>query len=179
MNIHRTAKTGCQHMIEHFRDACPGASFDIQVVEIFNGDGYVDRKVCPAARKERVDRENFWMKELRTIFPYGLNERARGHDQELSVGKLFPKITRFLPRRTHSHNNRNNHTIISTHEDFFKFVDNSLENNIKNSFNDIRVALNKLKKSTLKKKSYRVALWFPLIPFQIKFIFTFLILLKP
>ena len=33
MNIHRTSKTGCTFMIEHFNNVCPGASFSIQILE--------------------------------------------------------------------------------------------------------------------------------------------------
>ena len=63
-------------MINHFRDVCPGSTYSIHIIEVFKGDGCDNNKVCPEARKIRVDRENFWKKELRTIFPYELNERA-------------------------------------------------------------------------------------------------------
>jgi len=55
MNIHRTAKTGCEHMVKHFHESCPGAGFSIQVVEIFPGNGYSLNKVCPTARAKRLD----------------------------------------------------------------------------------------------------------------------------
>ena len=79
-------------MINHFRDVCPGSIFSIPIIEVFKGDRYDNNKVCTEARKVRVDGENFWMKESRTIFPYWLNERARGQGQKLSIGKLFPSI---------------------------------------------------------------------------------------
>ena len=163
MNIHRTAKTGCKHMINHFKEACPGASFSIQVIELFEGNGYVGKKVCPSALKARVDREDYWMKELRTIHPYGLNERARGQDKNLPVGKLFPRVARTSPRSGHSRNNRNNHEIVTSHENFFHLFDNILLNDKTNAFYRLRVILNRLKKSTLKKVAFNILSRSPLV----------------
>ena len=54
-------------MIRHFRELCPGASFRINILEIFEGNGYTDndikKKPCPVPRQKRLDREDFWMKE--------------------------------------------------------------------------------------------------------------------
>ena len=36
------------------------------------------------------------MKTLQTIYPYGPNERARKHDSEVAVGKLFFSIPRTM-----------------------------------------------------------------------------------
>ena len=110
MNIHRTGKSGCEHMINHFCDVCPGSTFSIQIIEVFKGDGYNNNKVCPVARKIRIGRENFWMKELRTIFPYGLNERAGGQGQNLSIVKLCPSIPRHSSRFFRSKNNPTNNS---------------------------------------------------------------------
>ena len=40
MNIQRKPKTGCEHVIEHFRYNCPGSPFNIPVIEVFKGSGY-------------------------------------------------------------------------------------------------------------------------------------------
>ena len=69
-----------------FRNECAGSSFIIQILEIFPGTGYKNDKVQPA---KRFKREDYWMKTLRTIYPYGLNERARKYDSEVIVRKLF------------------------------------------------------------------------------------------
>ena len=149
MNIHRTAKTGCEHMINHFREVCPGSSFSIRIIEVFKGDGYENNKVCPEARKIRVERENFWMKELRTIFPYGLNERARGQGQNSSIGKLFPSIPRQSLRLFRSRHNPFNNNPFDK-QSFFLSLNNLLANDLSNAFYKIRKLLNSLRKKLLK-----------------------------
>ena len=61
INIHRTAKSGCEHMINHYKDVCAGAHFTIQILECFPGTGYVDGKPCSDSRKIRLDREEYWI----------------------------------------------------------------------------------------------------------------------
>ena len=39
------------------------------------------------------------MKKLRTIYSYGLNERAKNSNLEQQKGKLFPSLPRFCNRR--------------------------------------------------------------------------------
>ena len=41
-----------------------------------------------------LKREDYWIQTLKTIYPYGLTERARKHDSEAPVGKLVFSITR-------------------------------------------------------------------------------------
>ena len=163
MNIHRTSKTGCEHMINHKQNSCPGASFSIQVIEHFKGNGYKGKQVCPEARKIRVEREDYWIKELRTVYPYGLNERARGHDKNLPVGKLFPKVARSMPQANHSRNNRNNRVIVTSHEDFFQNFDSIISNDIRNACYRLRVTINRLRKSTLKKIAFSIISRGPLV----------------
>ena len=47
------------------------------MIEHFQGTGYINGKVDPEYMKIRLDREEYWIKKLRKIYPYGLNERAR------------------------------------------------------------------------------------------------------
>ena len=42
MNIHRRGKTGCEILIDHFSNVCPGAEFSIDILEKLPGDGYKD-----------------------------------------------------------------------------------------------------------------------------------------
>ena len=60
INIYRKAKSGCKHMIKHFRNDCVGSSLIMRILEIF----------------KRLKRGDYWMKKLRTTYRYGLNERA-------------------------------------------------------------------------------------------------------
>ena len=104
MNVHRKGKCGCDHVIEHFSDCCKDASFFIQIIEKFPGNGYKDGVVDEAMRRKRLEKEDWWMKTPRTIYPYGLNERCKNKNLEpSSVGKLFYS----LPRLTLRQNKRN------------------------------------------------------------------------
>ena len=57
INKHRRAKFGCEYMIMHFWHDCVGSSFSIQILEVFEGDDYVNGTVCPIARKRRLEPE--------------------------------------------------------------------------------------------------------------------------
>ena len=128
---------------------CPGFSFNIRVIEVFKFDGYENKKVCPEARRIRVERDNFWMKELRTIFPYGLNERARGQVQNSSIGKLFPSIPRQSLRLFKSRNNLINNNPLDK-QNFFLSFNILLANDLSNAFYKISKLLNLLPKKLLK-----------------------------
>ena len=46
-------------------------------------------------QKLRVQREDYWIKKLRTIYPYGFKERAKTSNLEQPTGKLFLPLPRF------------------------------------------------------------------------------------
>ena len=141
--------------IRHFRESCPGDGFRINILEIFEENGYTDndikKKPCPIARQTRLDTEDFWMKKLRTIFPWGLNEKAKNNDHNIRVGKLYPSITSNNTRILHCRNNKNNHAENFSHVAFFQIFDNLLTSNLTNGYYEIRTYLNRLKRKTLKK----------------------------
>ena len=87
MNIHRTGKSGCERSIDHYNNVCIGGSFTVQIIEKLNGDGYKNGKIDKDMTKYRLEREDYWMKTLRTIYPYGLNDQTKGMTKEKSVGK--------------------------------------------------------------------------------------------
>ena len=57
-----------------------------------------------------LEREDYWMKTLRTTFPYSMNERTRNNDQEndTTTGKLFPFILRSIERSNRSRGKTDN-----------------------------------------------------------------------
>ena len=61
---------------------------------IFPGTGYKNNKVCLVESAKRLKSEDYWMKKLKTIYPYSLNERARKRDGKVLVGRLFFSIPR-------------------------------------------------------------------------------------
>ena len=77
MNGHRTAKEGCKHELTHCNEACKGYHFQYQILEKLPGTGYTSSGlVDPAMLEIRKAKEDEWIKKLRTIYPYGLNESA-------------------------------------------------------------------------------------------------------
>ena len=83
---------------------------------------------------------------MRTIYPYGLNEKASQKDTDSTVihpaiGKLFPPLPRHGNRLSRARENRNDHTSQISCEEFFQQLDHLLHNDIRNSFNEIRKIL--------------------------------------
>ena len=71
----------------------------ISAKEKLEGDCFINGQRDFAVQKLRLQREDYWMKKLRTIYPYGLNERAKNSNLEQPTGKLFPPFPRFSNRR--------------------------------------------------------------------------------
>ena len=61
----------------HFSEGdCKGKDFDVQIVEKIAGNGRLGNGgINEDIRKFREHREEYWIKELQTVFPYGLNNR--------------------------------------------------------------------------------------------------------
>ena len=149
INRHRTAKSGCEHVISHFEESCQGGAYDIYVLEKLPGNGYVNGKVCPEQRKKRLEKEDHWMKCLRTVYPYGLNERVKGSDETIPVGKLFPPLPRTGLRGVRTRINRNICVSAVSIVQFFESLETMLLSP-KSCFNEIRKLLDKTKKRVLK-----------------------------
>ena len=75
-----------------------GASFSIHILEKLEGDAFIDSQRDFAVQKLRLQREGYWLKKLRTIYPYDLNERAKNSNLEKPTSKLFPPFPRFSNR---------------------------------------------------------------------------------
>ena len=169
INNHRKSKKGCEHIINH-NEYCSNVSFNIQVLEIFSESGYIDKIICPKERENRLNKEDFWIKTLRTVYPYGLNERVRDRDNNLPIGRLFPSIIRNTERSIRIRNrNKNKQITINSLETFFKSFFEIYNNNIKDTFYETRVILNKLKKKILSKIVLAILNRNPIINFNIKY----------
>ena len=160
INIHRKGKSGCEVLINHFTHVCPNSSFFIQILEVLPGDGYKDGALDPEMSAFRKDREDFWMKTLRTIYPYGLCDKYRRDKKvpdDAPIGKLFPPLPRYgerfpgLDTRTRNGSrNRDEHTnffnIFETH-----FFDLFLSFEPNERADSIRKHLDQLNKKEVKK----------------------------
>lgn len=115
MNIHRTSKTGCEISIDHYTNVCPGATFSIQILEILPGTGYTNGKIDETMLRYRREREDYWIKLLRTVYPYGLNDKVKSTTQDKPVGKLFPPLSRhgsrYVDQRSRNHRNLDNQSL--------------------------------------------------------------------
>ena len=162
MNQHRTSKSGCEHIIQHSTEFCTTHSFMYQIIEKLPGSGFTNTgELDDTITKLRKDREDVWIKQLRTIFPYGLNEKVAGKETNSSLihpatGKLFPPIPRTGERPIRSRLNKNNRVPIQTVSQFFQLIDSYIIQDIKNSFNNIRILLNRSKKKLLKEIAHSI-----------------------
>jgi len=77
------------HVHAHFTNTCKPQHFKAQPIEYINED-------IEGSTAIRRYREDYWMKELRTIYPYGLNERCREGDSKRikNIYNLYPKLKR-------------------------------------------------------------------------------------
>ena len=99
MNIDRKNTSGCAVMIDHFTNVCPNSSFSIQILEELDGNGYKNGARDKEVHLKRLDREDYWIKTLRTVYPYGLNDKVRKMNDGKPVGTLFPPLPRYGTRR--------------------------------------------------------------------------------
>ena len=62
---------------------CKWASYTVQIIEKLVGNGRTVRgAIDPSETSKRRSREVHWMLKLRTVFPYGLNDRVDEYQRE-------------------------------------------------------------------------------------------------
>ena len=120
-------------------------------------NGEIDLEML-AVRKAREDE---WIKKLRTIYPYGLNEKAEGKETNSNVvhpavRKLFPPLPRHGSRLSRWRESRNVKTSNLTCDEFFERLEQLLQSDIRSSFNEIRKSLNLAKKKVLKEIAFHI-----------------------
>ena len=150
MNIHRGLKSDCKYFVEHYKHVCPGAGFDIIILEKIPGNGYTNGVVDDKMRDYRLEREDYWMKTLRTVYPYGLNERTKGMNSEIPVGKLFYP----LPRHGEKYINERSRAglnVIDLNFNLDTFMDMLSELDVEIRANECRKFLNRCKHKHLRK----------------------------
>ena len=148
MNTHRRAKSGCEISINHYKHVCPGAKFSIQIIEKLEGDGYRNGALDKEVLKYRLKREDFWIKRLRTIYPYGLNDRVKDGNSGVPVGKLFPPLPRHAARRPEPERRRvNQQQAIDSLDSLFQHIHSFP---VPEQGNALRKTLESLKRKVLK-----------------------------
>ena len=150
MNIHRRGKSGCEICINHFKNVCPGSTFTIQILEKLPGNGYINGIVDPEMLEYRLQREDYWIKTLRTVYPYGLNQRTKFMSLNKPIGKLFPALPRYGDRFINNrkrpvHNYNSNPLSLDSFLNMINTFDPS------SRANEVRKFLESLKKKDLRK----------------------------
>ena len=99
-------ETGMRYVKAHFTSGlCCGASFKINIIEKLPGNGRDENgAIDPEVTAERRQRERWWMHELRTIYPYGLNIRDGFEDhthenKDLISYKKFNRLPNNRPKK--------------------------------------------------------------------------------
>ena len=160
MNGHRTSKSGCEHIINHSKYSCEDHNFTYQILEKLPGSGYDQNGNLDDEMTEiRLQCETAWILKLRTLYPYGLNEKLSGKitnssDLEYAVGRFIPSIPRTVERPIRSRT-RDILNVLSC-QDFFNILQDLLTNNLKESFNKITIILNNTKKRFLKEIAFAI-----------------------
>ena len=98
--------------------------------------------------KLRLEREDFWIKTLRTVYPYGLNEKTKKMNKLAPVGTLFHKLPRQGERKHVTV--RRNKEITLKNQPLNKILDVIGASPIKQRANVLRKTLNTLSIKELK-----------------------------
>ena len=141
----------CNILYGHFNSVlCKEARYTVQVIEILDGNGRdeknnVDKEVTTLRRK----RETEWMLKLRTVYPYGLNDRVGNEYRSTltsTIAHCFPKLERKRQRLSRSRRPRQINSAI----DIILELSSILHGDIQNAMNLIRVLLDSKTKKILK-----------------------------
>jgi hypothetical protein len=153
--IRRLAKgevSGCSKLSKHFNNGtCK--DFTVRILEKLEGNGRVGPKKTDLqngdSKRLRLSRETHWMLKLRTVYPFGLNDRVgdewKQDDVTTPVSLKFPKLCRSVRVTKGNKLNRN-----KSLESFLDNLTNILSNNIKEAMNFLRVFLFCSSKNILK-----------------------------
>jgi len=142
---------GCKKLPEHFNNGtCK--DFTVRILEKLGGNGRVGPKMRDLqdgdSKRLRLSRENHWMLKLRTVYPFGMNEKV-GDEWKLNestpVSTKFPKLCRSVRVTKGNKMNRN-----KTLESFLDTLTNVLSKSIKEAMNFLRVFIFSSSKSILK-----------------------------
>ena len=150
----------CKILSNHFnKGVCKGSHYNVQIIEKLEGTGRTEEEaVDPKVTSSRRKREDFWMRTLRTVHPYGLNDRVGDdfmRDQASDrIGKKFFPLKRSFDRGTRRSKRTGNNKF--TLDGFFRDLEERLIHDIKSAMNYIRTSLSCLKKSELKRLGDKV-----------------------
>ena len=154
--IKNPAKYGtCKILSNHFtKGICKGSKFSVQIIEKLEGSGRTERKaIDKQASVVRRKREDFWIKTLRTVYPYGLNDKLcddfMKDPAKDKIGLKFPSLKRLFDRG--DRRLKRFSEVKFTHDTFLKNLEEILNKDIKSAMNFVRKTLTTVKKSELRR----------------------------
>ena len=120
------------------------------------GTGWMknEREIDLGVGVERRKAETSWILKLRTMYPYGLNNKIGDEFQHVTddnvIGVYFPHLERKSDRPVNTRHPRNYKNTYFNTAAFISKLDDILQNDIKNAPNFIRVSLFSIKKKELR-----------------------------
>ena len=95
-------------------------------------------------QKLHLQREDYWIKKLCTIYPYSLNETAKNSNLEQPTGKLFPPLPRFGNNRENLEKRRvNEPTKFDTTDTLLAHIETFPPKNRRDNFHRILEGMDK------------------------------------
>ena len=105
-----------------------------------------------AGKSLRKTRETYWMHELRTISPYGLNssigDEFKTDNKHINVAAKFSSLPRKYSRANRSKNHKGVLRLLP--QQFVKDLNQMLNNSVKDAPNFIKISISSMKKPYLK-----------------------------
>ena len=145
----------CRILSEHFsKGLCKNATFTVNIIEKLQGSGRDENGALDSAITSiRRKKETNWMLKLRTVYPYGLNDRIgdeyMSEKENINIYSKFPSLKRMKEHhKVRSKLSTSNDFIC---KNFLYIINESFRSNLKNTMNLIRTLLSSLKKSSCKK----------------------------
>ena len=155
LGINKPDKYGfCKILSGHFNSCCKNADYRVQILEKLKGKGRTERGALDASITQiRKAKEKEWMLKLRTVYPYGLNDRIgdefKDDNCHMQVGNKFPALSRSFNRLGRGASRYGQYTGI-TGARFATELKRVLDVDLPNAVNFIRKSLSSMKKSHLK-----------------------------
>ena len=151
----------CKWFTEHFSTGlCKNAKCSVQIIEKWQGNGRTSHGAVDLGQAVlRRKRETEWMLKLRTLYPYGLNEKmdifedcknVKRFKSDDGIVMMDPSLPRLFQRdQACRHVNRKGINILN-YKQFITNLNNYLNDDLPNALSYIRVSLASIKKRHLK-----------------------------
>lgn len=167
-------QTSCKILSHHFNfGVCKDSKYKVQILEKLEGNGRTERGAIDSKITSlRKSRELYWMLQLRTVYPYGLNDRVGNEFKRDTSGSLiglnFPSLKRPYPRRCRG--TRRKGEMKLDHKTFLSHFKHKLKTDLKGCLNFIRRSISSMRKSEIRNLADLIHDELPTLPNDFPFI---------